>query len=204
MKDFDPAPPEYQAAKYHEKLEMRAKMKEEFQANRKPYEFHWHQKMRIYGFLHPEADKKASGWQTYQSMITVGSGGLSGKGFLNSTQTRLKYLPEHHTDFIFSLLAEEHGFMGAALVIALFAAFLLRGLGFALDCPDMAGTLLAGGVVTVLAFHVFVNIGITIGLLPVTGIPLPFLSYGGSFYMTTMACVGILLNVPMRRHMFVN
>ncbi len=164
----------------------------------KPY-----QKQRIYAFLHPEAVPD-SGWQTFQSLITVGSGGLSGKGYMEGTQTKLKWLPEHHTDFIFSLVAEENGFIGASIVIALFAAFLLRGLMFARDCPDMTGTLIAAGVVTVLGFHIFVNIAITIGLMPVTGIPLPFLSYGRSFYITTMMCVGVLLNIPMRRRLFVN
>lgn len=164
----------------------------------KPY-----QKQRIYAFLHPEAVPD-SGWQTYQSLITVGSGGLSGKGYMEGTQTKLKWLPEHHTDFIFSVVAEELGFIGAATVIGLFAAFLLRGLMFARDCPDMTGTLLAVGVVTVLGFHIFVNIAITVGLMPVTGIPLPFLSYGRSFLLTTMMCVGVLLNIPMRRKLFVN
>lgn len=168
------------------------------------YELEYYQKLRIYTFLNPGTDKRASGWQTDQSKITIGSGGMSGKGYLKGTQTRLNYVPEHHTDFIFSLLAEEHGFVGAAVLVGLFCAFLLRGLMYARDCPEMMGTLLASGVVTVLGFHIFVNIAITIGLMPVTGIPLPFLSYGGSFYMTTMACVGILLNVPMRRGMFVN
>lgn len=165
----------------------------------KPY-----QKMRIYAFLHPEADKGDSGWQTYQSLITVGSGGLSGKGYMQGTQTKLKWLPEHHTDFIFSVVAEELGFIGASTIIVLFGIFLLRGLMFASDCPDMTGTLLATGVITVLAFHIFVNIAITLGLMPVTGIPLPFLSYGRSFYITTMMCVGVLLNIPMRRKLFVN
>ena len=165
----------------------------------KPY-----QKMRIYAFLHPEEDQRESGWQTYQSLITVGSGGLSGKGFMQGTQTKLKWLPEHHTDFIFSLLAEEQGFIGGAVAIGLFTAFLLRGLMFARDCPDMTGTLLAIGIVTVLGFHVFVNIAITIGLMPVTGIPLPFFSWGRSFYITTMMCVGVLMNIPMRRKLFVN
>ncbi|HPO15882.1 MAG TPA: rod shape-determining protein RodA [Candidatus Hydrogenedentes bacterium] len=183
IKDFDP------------------KVKTEKQAF---YELEYYQKLRIYTFLNPGTDKRDSGWQTDQSKITIGSGGMSGKGYLKGTQTRLNYVPEHHTDFIFSLLAEEHGFVGAAVLAGLFCAFLLRGLMYARDCPEMMGTLLASGVVTVLAFHIFVNIAITIGLMPVTGIPLPFLSYGGSFYMTTMACVGILLNVPMRRGMFVN
>jgi len=173
-------------------------------ASPKPfYELRYHQKRRIYTFLNPGSDLKDSGWQTYQSQITVGSGGLFGKGYLKGTQTRLNYLPEHDTDFIFSVLAEERGFFGALVVVGLFAAFLLRGFMFARDCPEMMGTLLATGTVTILAFHVFVNIAITIGLMPVTGIPLPFLSYGGSFYLTTMACVGVLLNVPMRQRVFV-
>jgi rod shape determining protein RodA len=150
----------------------------------------------------PKADPQGIGWQTRQSKITVGSGGFYGKGFTKGTQTMLNYLPEHHTDFIFSLLAEEKGFIGAAAVICLFAAFLLRGLQFAKDCQDMAGTLLGVGAVTILAFHVFVNIAITIGLMPVTGIPLPFLSYGGNFYLTSMMAVGMLLNIPVRKQLF--
>ena len=177
---------------------------EEKPAPRPFYELRHHQKKRIYTFLHPETDLQNSGWQTYQSKITVGSGGMFGKGYLQGTQTRLNYLPEHDTDFIYSLLAEEHGFVGAVVVIALFAVFLLRALSYARDCPELMGALLASGIVTVLAVHIFVNIAITIGLLPVTGIPLPFLSYGGSFYLTTMACVGVLLNVPMRRRVYVN
>lgn len=161
-----------------------------------------HQKARIEAFVNPEADPKGTGWQTRQSKITVGSGGLAGKGFLNGTQTMLNYLPEHHTDFIFSLLAEEKGFMGALAVIALFTAFLLRGLQLALRSPDVMGTLLAAGCVTILAFHTFVNIAITVGLMPVTGIPLPFLSFGGNFYLTTMMCVGVLMNVPVRKQLF--
>lgn len=182
IKDFDPETPSVQKSSFDLKH---------------------YQKKRIYTFLHPEYDPLGTGWHTTQSKITVGSGGLKGKGYLQGTQTKLKYLPEHHTDFIFSLVGEERGFIGVAVVIGLYVAFLLRGLMFARDCPEMMGTLLATGIVTVLGFHIFVNIAITIGMMPVTGIPLPFLSYGGTFYMTTMACVGILLNVPMRRHMFV-
>jgi rod shape determining protein RodA len=168
-----------------------------------PFELKHYQKKRIYTFLNPNYDPQGSGWHTYQSKITIGSGGMTGKGYLEGTQTRLSYLPEHHTDFIFSLLAEELGFVGGVVVLGLFLAFLLRGLIYARDCPDMTGTLLATGVVIVLGYHIFVNIAITMGLMPVTGIPLPFLSYGRSFYLTTMAMVGVLLNVPMRKLVFV-
>ncbi len=163
------------------------------------FELKHYQKMRIYTYLNPGYDPRGSGWHTLQSRITIGSGGLSGKGYMQGTQTRLNYLPEHHTDFIYSLLAEEFGFVGAIAVLALFFLLLLRGLLFARDSVDMAGTLLATGVVTVFAFHIFVNIAITTGMLPVTGIPLPFLSYGGNFYLTTMAGIGILLSVRLRK-----
>ncbi|MCK5862187.1 MAG: rod shape-determining protein RodA [Candidatus Hydrogenedentes bacterium] len=168
------------------------------------FELKHYQKMRVYTYLNPEYDPRGSGWHTLQSKITIGSGGLSGKGYMQGTQTRLNYLPEHHTDFIYSLLAEEFGFVGAIAVIALFLILLLRGLLFAYDSSDMAGTLLATGVITIFAFHIFVNIAITTGMLPVTGIPLPFLSYGGSFYLTTMAGIGILLSVRLRRQAYLH
>ena len=198
MAGFDPVEDRPKSAEYY------AAHPDERPAPKPFYELHYHQKKRIYSFLYPESDLRGSGWHTYQSKITVGSGGLSGKGFLKSTQTRLNYLPEHHTDFIFSLLAEERGFAGVIVVIGLFTALLLRGLSYARDCPEMMGTLLATGIVAIMGFHAFVNIAITVGLMPVTGIPLPFLSYGGSFYMTTMASVGVLLSVPIRKGAFVN
>lgn len=194
VRDFNPS-----ADRYEQNVQ-----KAVYQAWRQPHELYWHQKMRIYTFLHPDFAPQINSWQSYQSFITVGSGGLTGKGFMNGTQTKLNYLPEHRTDFIFSHYAEERGFIGGVVIIGLFVAFLLRGLMYARDCPEMMGTLLATGVVTVLGFHIFFNIAITIGLMPVTGMPLPFLSYGGTFYMSTMACVGILLNVPMRRKMFMD
>jgi len=161
-----------------------------------------YQQKRLISFMDSEEKISDANWQTVQSKITVGSGGLSGKGYGKGTQTALNYLPEHHTDFIFCVVAEEKGFIGAVVVIALFAAFLWRGLQLACDCTEMTGTLLAAGAVTILAFHVYVNIAITVGLMPVTGIPLPFLSYGGSFYLTTMMCVGVLLHVPVRKQLF--
>ena len=161
-----------------------------------------YQKERVLSFRNPEADPRGNGWQTRQSKITIGSGGMTGKGFGKGTQTMLSYLSDYHTDFVFALLAEQAGFAGAAAIIGLFAVFLLRGMRFALTAHDMPGSLLAAGAVTLLAFHVFVNIAITLGLMPVTGIPLPFLSYGGSFYITTMMCAGVLLNVPVRKQLF--
>jgi len=192
MKDFDPEAKPYGTVTDNPDV----KINPESKLGLKDY-----QKKRIYAFLHPEYDPKGSGWHTTQSRITIGSGGLSGKGYLQGTQTRLNYLPEHHTDFIFSVVAEEWGFIGVAVCIGLYAAFLFRGLMFARDCLEMQGTLLATGIVTVLGFHIFVNIAVTVGLMPVTGIPLPFLSFGRSFYLTVMACVGVLLSIPARPHL---
>ncbi|MCH7960374.1 MAG: rod shape-determining protein RodA [Candidatus Hydrogenedentes bacterium] len=161
-----------------------------------------YQQTRVITFIDPARDPQGSGYHTIQSMITVGSGGLTGKGYMEGTQTYLSYLPEHHTDFIFSLLAEEWGFVGACGVIIIFALFLTRALSYAHNSIDLSGSLLVTGVVSLLAFHVFVNIAITLGMMPVTGIPLPFLSYGGSFYLTTMMSVGVLFSVNARRGIF--
>jgi rod shape determining protein RodA len=162
-----------------------------------------YQRDRLTAFINPDADPMGAGYQTRQSKISVGSGGMKGKGFGNSTQTQLQYLPEYHTDFIFAHYAEERGLVGALILISLYTAFLLQGLSFARSCPDPAGSLLGVGVVTILAFHTLVNISITIGLMPVTGIPLPFLTYGGSFYLTVMMCVGVLLSIRARRGIFI-
>lgn len=158
-----------------------------------------YQKQRVLTVFNPSADPRGTGYHTIQSKITVGSGGVNGKGYLEGTQTYLNYLPEHHTDFIFSLLAEEFGFVGSTAAMLLFLAFFARALYIGRTAEDLGGTLIVVGVVTLLAFHAFINIAITIGLLPVTGIPLPFLSYGGSFYLTTMSCVGLILSVNARR-----
>ena len=158
-----------------------------------------HQKKRLITFVNPEEDPRGAGWQTIQTKIAVGSGRMWGKGFMEGTQTHLRYLPEHHTDFIFSLLAEERGFVGAMVVIGLFGALLLRALSLAKDCQDVEGMLLIVGSATVLGFHVFVNIAITIGIMPVTGLPLPFLSYGLSFYLATMVFIGTIFSVRARQ-----
>lgn len=161
-----------------------------------------YQKDRIRSFMRPEADPLNTGFQITQTKIAVGSGQMWGKGFGKGTQTHFKFLPEYHTDFIFALVAEEMGFVGSVVVVGLFALFLLRGIALARECPDLGGSLLAVGCVTIVGFHVFVNIAITLHLLPVTGIPLPFLSYGGSFCITTMMCVGTLLSVHVRKGYF--
>ncbi len=158
-----------------------------------------HQLMRIYTFFYPEADIQGSGWQTYQSRITIGSGGIHGKGFRQGTQTRLKYLPEHHTDFIFSLFAEEHGFYKSALLIIIYGLFLLRCLQLALYATELQGKLIITGISIIFLFHIFINIAITMGMLPVTGLPLPFLSYGRSFYLTCIIGIGLIYSVPREK-----
>jgi rod shape determining protein RodA len=162
-----------------------------------------YQRERIHGWLDPESQAQGAGWQPIQTKIAVGSGKMTGKGFMNASQTWRSYLPEHHTDFVFSLYAEEQGFMGAAAVIGVFAALFMRCLYLGALTDDIGGRLLIVGVVSVLAFHVFANIAVTIGLLPVTGLPLPFFSYGRSFYLTTMAAVGVVLSVQVRQKVFV-
>jgi rod shape determining protein RodA len=165
----------------------------------------WHmkkyQRQRLTVFLNPNRDPLGAGWNLNQSLIAVGSGGVTGKGFLQGTQNLLGYLPRTVTpnDFIFSVIAEEKGFVGGLGVAGLYAVVLWRGLRIATDARDRLGTLLATGVVAMLFFHVFVNIGMTIGLMPVTGVPLPLLSYGGSFVLVSMAAIGLLQNIWIHR-----
>src|ERR687892_707605 len=140
-----------------------------------------------------------AGANLQQAEIAIGSGGLFGRGYLNGTQTNLDFVPEQHTDFVFTVVGEELGFVGAILLLALFAVLLWRGFRIALLSRDTFGTLLATGIVTMLAFQVVVNVGMTMGIMPVTGIPLPLVSYGGTSMLTNWAAVGLLLNVHMRR-----
>ncbi|MCX8064658.1 MAG: rod shape-determining protein RodA [Candidatus Hydrogenedentes bacterium] len=158
-----------------------------------------HQLMRIYSFFNPDADIKGSGWQTYQSKITIGSGGIYGKGFRKGTQSRLNYLPEYHTDFIFSHFAEENGFYKSLGLLILYLLLLIRMLTLAYKATEYEGKLLIVGVTAIFFFHISVNIGITMGLLPVTGLPLPFLSYGRSFYLTCMVAIGLIFSVPKQK-----
>jgi rod shape determining protein RodA len=153
-----------------------------------------YQKARITSFMNPQADPFGAGYQVIQSQIAVGSGHVFGKGYLQGTQSKLSFLPEQHTDFIFSVLGEQFGIVGCSLVLCVFIFMIMRGLMITRNCRNRFINLLAVGCSAILCFHVFVNIAITLGIMPVTGLPLPFLSYGGSFTITVAILVGLLLN----------
>lgn len=164
----------------------------------------WHflkdyQKKRLTVFIDPNIDPLGSGYHIIQSKIAIGSGMLFGKGLFSGTQSQLNFLPENHTDFIFAVIGEELGFIGAALVLLLYLILLYRGIKIAGAARDNFGTLLATGITSMLTFHVLVNVGMTAGIMPVTGIPLPLMSYGVSSLTTNMVSIGILLNIYMRR-----
>ena len=161
----------------------------------KPY-----QRDRLTSFMHPEADRQGSGYQVNQSLIAVGSGGIWGSS--EGSQTHLAFLPVPQTDFIFAAFAEEHGFVGALAVMLLYFIVLMRLTQNAQTAPDRAGTFVVMGVVAVLSFHILVNVGMVVGFMPVTGIPLPLMSYGGSSVLFMFLALGIVMNVRMRR--FVN
>ena len=166
------------------------------------YKLKEYQKERILVFLDPARDPLNKGWNKIQSEIAVGSGGLTGKGYLNGTQNILGYLPRGvaATDFIFSVIAEEMGFAGSMLVLVLFSALLLSIARAALRAPDRLGRYLCLGVLGMMFAHIFVNIGMTIGRMPVTGLPLPLISYGGSFMLSTMMALGLTQSVYSRRN----
>jgi rod shape determining protein RodA len=164
----------------------------------------WHflkdyQKERLITFLNPDNDPLGAGYHIIQSMIAVGSGGVFGKGFIKGSQTQLKFLPEQQTDFVFSVFAEEWGFIGAFVLIIMFMSLILWGLKIALHSRDLLGTLIAFGITALIFWEVFINIGMVLGILPVVGIPLPFLSYGGSAIVVLMTAIGLLMNVSVRR-----
>lgn len=163
----------------------------------KPY-----QKARLTSFVNPDSDPRGSGYQIRQSLIAVGSGGIWGKGATKGTQTQGDFLPIPYTDFIFAAFAEEHGFVGAAVVLLLYFLILMRLIQNALTAADLSGTFLIMGVVAVLIFQIAVNVGMVVGLMPVTGIPLPLMSYGGSSVLFTFLALGVVMNVRMNR--FVN
>lgn len=161
-----------------------------------------YQKQRILTLLDPDRDPLGAGYHIIQSKIAIGSGMLTGKGYLKGSQNMLDFLPEQHTDFIFSVLSEEWGFIGSAFVLLVFLLVLVRGLQIALRSRDAFGTILSVGVTCLIAWQVFINAGMVMGILPVVGVTLPFISYGGSSVITMMAGMGLLLNVSMRRFMF--
>ncbi len=156
---------------------------------------------RLVVFLDPYNDGQGGrgpGWNTIQSLVAIGSGGLAGKGLFNGTQVQLNFLPEHHTDFIYAVIGEELGFLGAAFVIILYGVLILRAINISYNAKELYGTLVVLGITAMWLFHIFESIGMAIGLMPVTGIPLPFLSYGGSSMLTNLIAVGIILSVNIR------
>ena len=160
------------------------------------------QKERVLSYFQPQADPLGAGYQARQSRIAVGSGQALGKGFGEGTQSNLRFLPTPHTDFVFAVLAEEYGFAGVTLVMALFLLYLGNGVRVALEARDSAGLLLVVGLLAIIAGHVLYNTAMVVGLLPITGIPLPFLSYGGSFMLFCCAATGLIIGLDLRR--FVN
>lgn len=166
------------------------------------YFLHTYQKNRVLDFINPERSRLGSGYHIIQSKIAVGSGGLTGKGFIKGTQSQLRFLPEQHTDFAFSVFAEEWGFIGCLVLIILYLCLVLWGLNIARRCNDRFGSLLAMGVTAMLFWHIVINMGMVIGMFPVVGVPMPFFSYGGTSMITSMVGIGILQNISMRRFMF--
>ena len=167
----------------------------------------WHflkdyQKSRVLAFLNPGLDPLGAGYQIIQSKIAIGSGGWGGKGYMLGTQSKLKFLPAQSTDFVFSVIAEEWGFIGAIFFLSVFLFLLLWTLTVTLRAKDRFGAYLSFGIGSLFFWHVFINLGMVTGILPVVGVPLPFLSYGGSFFITLMVAIGLLLNISMRRFMF--
>ena len=158
-----------------------------------------YQLSRLLVFIKPDMDPLHAGYNLLQSKIAIGSGQLIGKGLFRGTQTNLKFIPEHHTDFIFSVVGEELGFIGGMILLGLFAILLWRAFKIALTARDPFGTMLAVGIVMMFFFQLVVNVGMTMGIMPVTGVPLPFVSYGGSSLLINFFCVGLLLNIGIRR-----
>lgn len=160
----------------------------------KPY-----QQKRIATFLDPNADPLGAGYNILQSKVAIGSGGLFGKGYLQGTQTQLNFIPEQWTDFIFCVPGEEFGFVGATVVLLLFAGLLVRGVNIGTSVKSRYGSFLAIGITAIFATHIVINVGMSLGLLPVIGVPLPFLSYGGSALLTNLSMVGLLMNLYANR-----
>src|SRR5881227_183251 len=156
---------------------------------------------RLTAFINPTDNPRKQGYQLKQSQVAIGSGEKTGRGPEHATQTKLDFLPEHHTDFVFSVVGEEFGFMGAALVLSLYALLIWRALRILTMAKNLYGALIAGGVAAMLMFQIFVNVGMTIGIMPITGVPLPLLSYGGSSVIVTFLAVGLLQSIHVQARM---
>ena len=170
-----------------------------------PVLFHFlkdYQKDRLMVFINPNADPLGAGYTIIQSKIAIGSGGLFGKGFMGGTQNQLKFVPERHTDFIFAVIAEEGGLVASVIVLILFWIIVKKGFRICSQIPDRFGSQLACGISTMLGLQAIINLGMTMGLLPVVGVPLPLVSYGGSSVVITMLSIGLLLNLKMHRPLF--
>ena len=162
-----------------------------------------YQQDRLTSFIDPASSQTEAAYQQTQAQIAIGSGGLTGQGFGQGQQTRGEFVPEQHTDFIFSVIGEEFGFAGALIVLGLFAVVMWRCMRTARKSPDLLGTLISCGVMTLFAFQMFQSVGMTLGIMPITGIPIPFVSYGGSSAISSFVGIGLVLNVHMRRYQVV-
>ena len=162
---------------------------------------HAYQRQRVLTFLDPESDPLGSGYHIIQSKIAIGSGGVEGKGWLQGTQSQLEFLPERHTDFIFSVLSEEFGLFGVCVLLSLYLFIIGRSLYIAVNAQDAFGKLLAGALTLTFFVYIFVNIGMVSGLLPVVGVPLPLISYGGTSMITLMAGFGIIMSIATDKRM---
>ncbi|MBI3920634.1 MAG: rod shape-determining protein RodA [Armatimonadetes bacterium] len=158
-----------------------------------------YQKDRLAAFLHPDLSPLDAGYHVIQSQIAIGSGQLWGKGLFHGTQNKLNFIPEQHTDFIYTIVGEEGGFVGSTMVLALYLVLLLRGIQIVSENENPLGSLMGSGILSLLAFHVVVNIGMTMRVMPIAGVPLPFLSYGGSSMLSSMLLIGLLLGIGTRR-----
>jgi rod shape determining protein RodA len=161
-----------------------------------------YQRQRIITFINPQSDPRGAGYNSIQSMIAVGSGQFLGKGYKQGSQSQLNFLPEHHTDFIFSVFSEEHGFLGFLVLIALYLFLLMSALKISYGSNDKFGMLFSFGLTSLFFWHVFINMGMTTGIMPIVGVPLPFMSYGGSFMLSCMMAVSILTNIANKKSMF--
>jgi rod shape determining protein RodA len=157
-----------------------------------------YQVQRLTAFVHPTDNPRKQGYQLKQSITAIGSGEKSGRGTKGATQTKLDFIPEHHTDFVFSVVGESFGFVGAAIVLSLYALLIWRGLRILTMAKNLYGSLVAGGIVVMLMFQVFVNVGMTVGIMPITGVPLPLMSYGGSSVIVTLLAIGVLQSIHVQ------